>query len=141
MPWYLTAKMYLLKIWAWCKKHWQLLVGLAIPIALSLLFRRRGNGDQAREVLSQIQDDHRREVAVIDESHRVEREKVQEAQARRDATVASVEAQATAASVDLNEKKKEEIRALVEKYEDDPDALTRELSRTTGIAIWTGKNQ
>ena len=141
MPWYLTAKVCLLKIWAWCKKYWQLLAGLAIPIVLSLLFRRRGNSDHAREAISQIQEGHQREVTAIDESHRIEREEIQEAQGRHDVTVAAVEAQASAANINLSEKKREEIRNLVEKYENDPSTLTHELSQTTGIAIWTGKSK
>jgi len=141
MPWHATVKAWLPKAWAWCKKNWKLLVGIAIPIFIGLLLRRRADAEQMRDTIEHIQDSHRREVAAIDESHRIEAEKVQAAQARRDATVADVEAQATAASVNLSERKKSEIRALVKKHENDPEALTRELSRTTGIAIWTGKNR
>lgn len=139
MPWYITAKVYLLKAWAWCKKHWQFLVGLIIPILVGLILRRRNSTEQMQSTVERIQEDHRREVEVIDTSHRIEGEKIQEAQRRRDETVAEVEAQAAAAAVELDEKKKSEIRRLVKKHENDPDALTRELSRTTGIAIWTGK--
>lgn len=141
MPWYATVKIWLLKAWAWCKKNWKLLVCIAIPIFVGLLLRRRDDVEQMRDTVEHIQDSHRREVAAIDESHRIETEKVQAAQARRDVIVADVEAWAVAANVNLSERKKIEIRALVKKHENDPDALTRELSRTTGIAIWTGKNR
>ena len=141
MPWHMTFKIWLLKVWAWCKKHWQLLVGIVIPLLIGLLLKQRWSAEQARETVEHIQDSHRREVTAIDESHRIEAEKIQEAQRRRDATVAVVEAQAVAANVDLDEKKKREIRKLVQKHENDPDALTRELSRTTGIAVWTGKSK
>ena len=141
MAWHMIVKAWLLKAWAWCKKNWKLLVGIAIPIFIGILLRRRYEIEQMRDTVEHIQDSHRREVTAIDESHRIEAEKIQEAQSRRDATVADVEAQATAASVNLSERKKSEIRALVKKHENDPDALTRELSRTTGIAIWTGKSK
>lgn len=141
MPWYSIAKVYLLKAWAWCKKHWQFIVGLIIPILIGIILRRRNNAEQMQSTVENIQDAHRREVAAIDESHRIEGEKIQEAQRRRDETVASVEAQAEAASIELDEKKKKEIRRLVQRHENNPDALTRELSRTTGISIWTGKRE
>ena len=141
MAWHMIVKAWLLKAWAWCKKNWKLLVGIAIPIFIGILIRRRYETEQMRDTVEHIQDSHRREVTAIDESHRIEAEKIQAAQSRRDATVADVEAQATAASVNLSERKKSEIRALVKKHENDPDALTRELSRTTGIAIWTGKSK
>lgn len=141
MPWYLIVKVWLLKVWAWCKKHWQLLVGIAIPLLIGILLKQRWGAEQAQETVAHIQDSHRREVAAIDESHRIAAEKVQEAQLRRDVKVAEVEAQAVAAHVDLDEKKKREIRKLVQRHENDPDALTRELSRTTGIAVWTGKSK
>lgn len=141
MPWYSTAKVYLLKAWAWCKKHWQFIVGLLIPILIGLILRRRNSIEQMQSTVERIQEGHRQEVAAIDESHRIEGEKIQEAERRRDETVAEVEAQAEAASVELDEKKKTEIRRLVKKHENDPDSLTRELSRTTGIAIWTGKSR
>lgn len=141
MPWYLTAKVYLLKLWAWCKKYWQILVGIAIPIVLGALFFRRDSARRHEEIIKRIQEDHSREIAAIDESRRIESEKIQDAQRRRDETVAAVEAQAEEASIELDEKKKNEIRRLVKKHEGNPDALTRELSRATGISIWTGKGK
>lgn len=141
MPWYTIAKIYLHKAWAWCKKNWQFIAGLIIPILIGIILRRRNNIEQMQSTVERIQDAHRREIAAIDESHRIEGEKIQDAQRRRDETVAQVEAAAEAASIELDEKKKNEVRRLVKKHENDPDALTRELSRTTGIAIWTGKSK
>lgn len=141
MPWYSIAKLYFLRAWAWCKKHWQFLVGLIIPILIGIILRRKNSVEQMQSTVVRIQEGHRQEVEAIDESHRIEGEKIREAQHRRDETVAEIEAQAVEASVDLDEAKKNEIKRLVKKHENNPEALTRELSRTTGIAIWTGKKR
>ena len=37
---YLLQKSFWLKIWAWCKVNWKFLVGLAIPIIVSIVMRR-----------------------------------------------------------------------------------------------------
>ena len=36
----LLQKSFWLKIWVWCKVNWKFLVGLAIPIAVSIIMRK-----------------------------------------------------------------------------------------------------
>lgn len=140
MPWYSTAKLYLLKAWAWCKKYWQFLAGIAVPLLIGFLLRRRDSGqEQMKEVVNRIQSDHAAELEAIDQSHQIEQEAVQAAQVRRDETVKEVEAAYEDARIELDEKKKKEVKRLARRYANNPDELTRQLSRATGISVWTGK--
>jgi len=144
MTW-IAIKVFFLKVWAWCKRYWQLLVGAAIPITLWIFFRFRDkSGSRAQalsEVVERVNNDHRQEIAVINESEKIEREKIVQAQARRDETVAEIESEYAAASIELDEKKKKSIQRLVKRHEKDPDALTQELARLTGARVWTGKRR
>lgn len=138
MAYFLAIKAFLKKIWDWCKKYWQILLGAIIPLFLWFAFRKKNSsGDQA-EVLDRVRDDHRRDIEAIDESRRLEESRVQEAIDRREATIAQIEQKYAEAHVELDSRKKDRVRGLVDQYGDDPDELTRQLARAIGVSVWTG---
>lgn len=141
MVWWLSVRTALLKAWAWIKRNWKLLVGAAVPLAAWLLFRNRAQLEAYFSTLHQLREDHRKEVEAIDRARAAERTGVERARRQHDETVARVEAAAAEASVELNESKRQEIQALVQKYDGDPDGLAQELSRVTGIPMWSGEEE
>lgn len=140
VPWYIVARTYLLKAWSWCKKYWQFLVGLIISFVLLFIFRRTNTGQLSR-VIERVQSDHHKEIEAIDRARQIEQEKIQAAQARREETVREIEVSYAEAQVELDEKKKKEIKKLVQRHVNNPDELTRQLSRATGVSVWTGKSK
>lgn len=129
------------RVWAGCKKYWQFLVGISLPILLWLLFRWQRGAGALNGILARLRSDHRREIEIIDRSVEIERKRVEEAVTRRDASLARVEAEAVEAQEQLSEKSRQEIQRLVEQHKSDSSALTRELSEVTGIPVWDGKKK
>ena len=138
----LALKEAFLCAWSWCRRHWRTLLGVLVPVVglpimLWLLFRR-GSSDAA-ELLGDVNQSHRKELDAIADAERLEREAVDAARRRRDAAVEQIEVDYSIAQVELDDVKREEIRELVERHEDDPEALTDELARLTGARVWTGR--
>lgn len=128
--------------WGWCRRHWRTLLGVLVPVVglpimLWLLFRR--SSSDAAKLLGDVNQSHRKELDAIADAERLEREAVEAARRRRDAAVEQIEVDYSIAQVELDDAKREEIRELVERHEDDPEALTDELARLTGARVWTGR--
>lgn len=138
MVWWNSVRVFLLKAWAWCKMNWKFLLGASIPLLAWIVFRNRARLEHYFSLLTQIREDHRREIEVIDRSRDMERRGIETAIARRDETIALVEEAAAAANIELTETKRQEVRALVQKYDSDPAGLALELSKATGIQLWPG---
>lgn len=131
-------KSLLQRVWSWCRQFWQVILGATIPVFLWLIFRKRTGPASPAELLDRVREDHRRDLDAIGESHRIEGALVQDALERRESTVAQIEQQYSAAQVELDSKKRDKIRDLVEQYGDDPDELTSRLAQATGVRVWTG---
>ena len=78
------------KVWAWCKKYWQLLVGIAIPIVVWIVTRRSPN---LGKVIERVRADHKKEVDILNTAHNLETFKRGEGLRRYEATLAEVERQ------------------------------------------------
>lgn len=138
----LALKEAFLRAWVWCRRRWRTLLGVLVPvvglpIVLWLLFRR-GTSNIAG-LLGDVNQSHRKELDAIADAHQREREAVEAARKRRDVTVEQIEVDYSIAKVELDDAKREEILKLVERHEDDPEALTNELARLTGARVWTGR--
>lgn len=131
MSW-LAVKAALQRAWAWCKKYWQLLVGLAIPAVVWALTRDRSN---VAQVVERVNTSHKEEVDAIDRSHQVEQELVQQAQQRYEEKVTEIEAEHEAEQIELDETKRRRIRQIVKRYGNKPDEITRRISALTGIPV------
>ena len=129
---WLAIKTFFKKVWAWCKKYWQLLVGAAIPILIMIITRKSGNISKILEVAS---DSHKKEVDAINKSHEEEIRKREEALRKYEETVLLIEEKYKEENRVLEEKKKKEIKKLIEKNSQDPEEITRRISEITGFTI------
>jgi len=129
---WLTVKTFFKKAWAWCKKYWQLLVGIAIPILAMIIFRRSGD---ISKVLQTASDSHQKEVDAIDKSYKEEIRKREEALRKYEETIALIEEKYKEENKTLERKKKKEIKKILERSEEDPEEITRRISEITGFSI------
>jgi Fe2+ transport system protein B len=129
---WLTVKTFFKKAWAWCKKYWQLLVGIAIPILAMIIFRRSGD---ISKVLQTASDSHQKEVDAIDKSYKEEIRKREEALRKYEETIALIEEKYKEENKTLEGKKKKEIKKILERSEEDPEEITRRISEITGFSI------
>ena len=129
MTW-LSIKTFFAKLWAWCKKYWQILLGISIPIAIWIITR---NKSPVREVVEKANKQHTEEVNTIERAHQVQTEMIEAAHQRHDAKVAQIIAAHESELIELDESKKKRIEQIVKNYESDPDEITKRISALTGI--------
>jgi len=124
------------KVWAWCKKYWQLLVGITIPIVIWIVTRR---SPDLSKVIERVRADHKKEVDILNSAHNLEMFKRGEGLRRYDTTLAEVERKYSEENITLDHQKKEEMKKLIKEHADNPDAdpdeITRKLAELTGFHI------
>jgi len=120
------------KSWAWCKRNWKFLIGLAIPLGLCLLARRKFN---YKEISDRIEEDYKKEIHVINESHEIEKNKKALAEKRYEAAIADIKKEYADREKKLSKSKKAEIKRAIEKNADDPGEITRRLAKIAGFEI------
>jgi len=131
MTW-LAVKSATKKAWAWCKRNWKFIVGLAIPLVIGLLARRSLDYSKISE---RIQEDYRKEINVIDESHKIEKENSELANEKYRDTIKQIEEQFAVEEKELTQAKKKEIKKIIKENISNPDEITRRLSQATGFEI------
>ena len=129
---WIAVKAFLKKVWAWCKKYWQILVGAAIPIVIMIISRKSGN---ISKILEASRESHKKEVDAINKSYEQEIERREEALKKYEETIKQIEEKYKKENRTLEAKKKKEIKKLIEKSEDTPEEITRRISEITGFTI------
>ena len=129
---WLAVKTFIKKVWAWCKKYWQILLGAAVPVIIYLLSR---NSDHLDEVLDRVRKDHEKELDIINSSHEQELKDRDEAVKRYQESLAEVERQHAEAQVELDSKKRKKIEKIIKENADNPEEITKRISELTGIEI------
>jgi len=127
---WLAVKTFFKKVWLWCKKYWQILVGISIPLILMLVFRKKVD---LAQVLTRINDDHQKEIEAIEKHQADEISKREKAQEIYFDTIKKIEEKYEKDSQALDSKKKKEIKKIVDQYQDDPDALAEKIAEITGM--------
>jgi hypothetical protein len=135
MPWYESAKSYLLKFWLWCKKHWKFIIGALIPIGLWLVTKLFSRKEAVEEVLESTNEAHKQEIRVLETAHDIETAGTREAQEKHDRTVDKIKAEHDAAQISLDSEKEARINEIVREHGDNPDEITRKISALTGIRV------
>jgi len=131
MTW-LSLKTFLMKVWALCKKYWQILVGISIPLVIWLVTRNRERLDT---VLDKANQAHSADIAAIDQSQVIQQTATEQAQVNYQNTVAQIEQEHAEAQVALDERKKKRIRQIVRQHKDNPEEITRRIAALTGLRV------
>ena len=131
---WLAVKSFFKKVWAWCRKYWQLLLGLLIPCLIWLLTVGR-NSYKMREVLDRVQEDHKKEIDVINSSYEEEKKARELAEKRYEEAVREAEKKFAEENLKLTQKKKNEIKKIIDEHSSDPAEITRQLADKLGLQI------
>jgi len=131
MTW-LSLKTFLMKVWALCKKYWQILVGISIPLVIWLVTRNRERLDT---VLDKANQAHSADIAAINQSQVIQQTATEQAQVNYQNTVAQIEQEHAEAQVALDERKKKRIRQIVRQHKDNPEEITRRIAALTGLRV------
>jgi glucan phosphoethanolaminetransferase (alkaline phosphatase superfamily) len=126
----LAIKTFCKKAWAWLKHNWKVPFIILYTLILWLLFRRK---DAAYLVLEERNNSYKKQIEVINQNHKEELEKRNKVIEKYNNLVSQLEDQYAADNKELDEAKKKEIKDIVEKHHDDPDALARMLAEKYGL--------
>ena len=127
---FLTAKTALKKSWTWIKHNWYVPAVLIYTLILWLFFRRK---DKALEVLQIRSDSYRKQIDAINEIHGKEVEKKNKILEKYGTILKELEEKYEKDNLELDSKKKEEVKKLVEEYNEKPAELAKLLAETFGL--------
>lgn len=127
----LILRSFFKKLVSFLKKNWQYIAIFFAGIATTLWYKRRPPEDD----VPVVRDAHDKQLDAINDIRKDERTKTDEASEKLEKDLAVVERQYEEHKKDLDEKKKEEIKNILEKHQDDPVALAKRLSEVTGFKV------
>ena len=130
MTW-LTVILYSKKVWTWCKHHWKI---LAIALwTLVVFIVARGNVKAYKKVLDSTIENYKKEVEVLENSHKEEIEKRNEAIKKHNEDIKRLEENYSGKKENLSVEKRSRYLELVKMYDSDPESINKILEKEFGF--------
>ena len=118
------------KAWIWFKNYWY------IPIILVLIlvaaFAGGGIKNKYFDILLKAKENHKKEIEIIEKNHTEEKQKTQNAIKKYQENIFAIEKDFNVKVEELPKKQKKEVDKIIEKYEDDTDAMAKEIANILG---------
>ena len=130
MSW-LTLVLYSKKIWVWCKHHWKILA-LALWTLVVFLIARK-NVRAYKKVLDTTIENYKKEVEVLENSHKEEIRKRDEAIKRHNDDIKKLEEKYAGDKEELDVEKRSRYLELVKMYDSDPNSINEILQKEFGF--------
>ena len=130
MSW-LTLVLYSKKIWVWCKHHWKILA-LALWTLVVFLIARK-NVRAYKKVLDTTIENYKKEVEVLENSHKEEIRKRDEAIRKHNDDIKKLEEKYAGDKEELDVKKRSRYLELVKMYDTDPESINKILEEEFGF--------
>ena len=123
---------FMLAAWEFIKKYWKYVVVVVLIIAAAILGARCGDMSPK---FSDLRNVYETEVQKIDAARLSERARLEENDRKYKEALAVIQKQYDADKKKLDEKKKEEIKTIIDDYGDDPEMLAEVLAEATGFTV------
>ena len=130
MSW-LTLVLYSKKIWVWCKHHWKILA-LALWTLVVFLIARK-NVRAYKKVLDTTIENYKKEVEVLENSHKEEIRKRDEAIRKHNDDIKKLEEKYAGDKEELDVEKRSRYLELVKMYNSDPESINKILEEEFGF--------
>ena len=127
---FLAIKTTLKKTWTWIRHNWKVPAILVYTLGLWLIFRKK---DAAYEVLETRNASYKKQINAINEIHEEEIQKRNRIIENYNTILKDLEEQYERDSLELDKKKRKEIKNLVEEYDEKPDELAKLLAEKYGL--------
>jgi len=124
------------KAWSWLKHHWYvplIVMGFIIAFLIFLVTKNSMAMGLLSDLLENARKSHRDEVDKLNEIHVHETSERARILKEYNKNVEKLEKEYAEKDQELDEKKKKEIKKLVEEGYTDPDILAREIARLYGF--------
>ena len=123
------------KCWAWMKKNWQLFVGMAIPIILTIVFRKKID---LSKILSRINEDHQRELDLIESAREEEIRQIRLADKKYLKEIQEIEEKYEKDLDGVSASEREKIQEILRESGQDVDELTSMLAERFKFRVIDG---
>ena len=130
MTW-LTFVLHSKKVWVWCKHHWKILA-LALWTLVVFLIARK-NVRAYKKVLDTTIENYKKEVEVLENSHKEEIRKRDEAIKKHNDDIKKLEEKYAGDKEELDVKKRSRYLELVKMYKSDPESINKILEEEFGF--------
>lgn len=124
------------RAWVWTKHYWYvpfIIMGLIIGFLLYVITRNSMYVGLLTDVLDNASKSHQEEIDKLNEiEHNASRERAR-ILSEYNKNIEQLEKEYAEKDLELDKKKKKEIKKLVEKGYNDPDVLSREIARLYGF--------
>ncbi len=130
MTW-LTFVLHSKKVWVWCKHHWKI---LALALWTLIVFAiARKNVKAYKKVLDTTIENYKKEVEVLENTHKEEIRKRDEAIKRHNDDIKRLEDEYAGDKEELSVEKRSRYLELVKMYDSDPENINKILEEEFGF--------
>ncbi|UCG91632.1 MAG: hypothetical protein JSV97_11220 [candidate division WOR-3 bacterium] len=130
MTW-LTFVLHSKKVWVWCKHHWKI---LALALWTLIVFAiARKNVKAYKKVLDTTIENYKKEVEVLEDTHKEEIRKRDEAIKKHNDDIKRLEDEYVGDKEELSVEKRSRYLELVKMYDSDPDSINKILEEEFGF--------
>ena len=126
----LAFKTIVKKVWVWLKHNWYVPAVIAYTLVLWILFR---NKTAAMDILELRANSYRDQIRAIENAHQKELKKRDDILVKYHTILEVLEKDYEEKNMVIDKKKKEEVKRIVEHYNDRPDDLARVLANKYGL--------
>ena len=130
MTW-LTFVLHSKKIWLWCKHHWKILAIALWTLVVFVVARK--NVRAYKKVLDTTLENYKKEVEVLENSHKEEIRKRDEAIQKHNDNIRKLEEKYAGNKQELDLQKRSRYLELVKMYDSDPESINKILEEEFGF--------
>lgn len=130
MTW-LTFILHSKKIWLWCKHHWKILAIALWTLVVFVVARK--NVRAYKKVLDTTLENYKKEVEVLENSHKEEIRKRDEAIQKHNDNIRKLEEKYAGNKQELDLQKRSRYLELVKMYKSDPESINKILEEEFGF--------
>lgn len=130
MTW-LTFVLHSKKVWVWCKHHWKI---LALALWTLIVFAiARKNVKAYKKVLDTTIENYKKEVEVLEDTHKEEIRKRDEAIKKHNDDIKRLEDEYVGDKEELSVEKRSRYLELIKMYDSDPENINKILEEEFGF--------
>ena len=130
MTW-LTFVLHSKKVWVWCKHHWKI---LALALWTLIVFAiARKNVKAYKKVLDTTIENYKKEVEVLEDTHKEEIRKRDEAIKKHNDDIKRLEDEYVGDKEELSVERRSRYLELVKMYDSDPENINKILEEEFGF--------
>jgi|TARA_R100000030_G_scaffold73068_1_gene56375 Sec-independent protein translocase protein TatA len=130
MTW-LTFVLHSKKIWLWCKHHWKILAIALWTLVVFVVARK--NVRAYKKVLDTTLENYKKEVEVLENSHKEEIRKRDEAIQKHNDNIRKLEEKYAGDKQELSVEKRSRYLELMKLYDSDPESINKILEEEFGF--------